>query len=133
MHCAFVDSFDLDDLRSRVCAGEYSNVSSPDCEERRKKIHECLVRYAIYWWGGDAHLECVAMQTLDLRSSRAWLDMHRKPNSAIDRRDPQRAHGIENTLWMILSKIHATIGVMSIMPIRGITRWSGVIIQLVKT
>jgi hypothetical protein len=122
VHCAFVDSFNLDDLRSRVCAGEYSNRSSPDCEERRKKIHEFLVCCAVYGWRGDPHFERVAVQTTDLGAARAWLDMHRKPNSAIDRRNPQRAHGIANTPWMMFSKIHATIGVMSIMPILGITR-----------
>ena len=116
-----------------MCAGEYSNCSSPDCEERRKKFHECLVRCAVYWWGGESHLQRVAVQTNNLGSARAWLDMHRKPNSAIDRRDPQRAHGIENTLWIMFSKIHATIGVISIMPIRGTTRCNGAIIQLVST
>ena len=116
-----------------MCAGEYSNCSSPDCEERRKKFHQVLVRCTIYWWRGDTHFERVTVKATDLRAARAWLDMHRKPNSAIDRRNPQRAHGIENTPWMTFSKIHATIGVMSIMPIRGITRWSGAIIQLVST
>ena len=116
-----------------MCAGEYSNRSSPYCEERRKKIHEFLVCGAVYWWRRHTHLERVTMQATDLGAARAWLHMHRKPNSAIDRRNPQRAHGIENTPWMTFSKIHATIGVMSIIPIRGITRCSGVIIQLVST
>jgi hypothetical protein len=133
VHCAFVYSFDLDDLRSRVCAGEYSNRSPPDCEERGEKFHECLVCSAVDWWGGEPDLQRIAVQPADLCAARAWLDMYRKPNSAIDRRDPKRAHGIPNTPWMIFSKIHATIGVMSIIPIRGTTRWSGAIIQFVRT
>ena len=58
-----------------MCAGEYSNRSSPNCEERRKKIHEFLVCCAVYGWCGQAHLDCVAVQSTDLCATRAWLDM----------------------------------------------------------
>src|SRR5262249_12878965 len=58
---AVSDSFDLDDFRSRVFAGENSNRSSRNCEGVRKQFHELLIRRAVDRWRIKPHLQGFAM------------------------------------------------------------------------
>src|SRR3954464_4294774 len=69
----------------------------------------------------------------DLAPRPAGLHAYGKPNSAARRADRQRRHGISSARCSRLSRNHATIGVMSIMPMRGTTRCSGEIIHCVIT
>src|SRR5579884_1906298 len=128
-------SFDLDDLRPRRLAGDYSNVPSPHCEEVGQEFHERLVRGAVDGRCGDANFQRVAVHAGDLTPRRARLKVHREPNAAVRLGDAHRAsHGQERiTFSASTSSSHTTSGVMSNTPTRGITRDRGTTIQLVRT
>jgi hypothetical protein len=68
------DSFDLDDLRSRVFAGENSNGSSRDCEGVREQFYQFFVRRAVNRRRVEPDFQSLAVNADDLALRRAGLD-----------------------------------------------------------
>ena len=105
-------------------------------KELSQKFHELFVSGPVHWRRGDSRILSESPWTtpvISLRDARGCTRTEKRTRPFASRKARARSRNVEHPLHNNPSANHATRGVMSIMPIIGITRRSGASIHSVVT